>query len=148
MELRMKHHEVNPAVYQTMRKFEEFMKTTELDPILYELVKIRASQINGCSYCLDMHTKATRKLGETEQRVNLVSVWRETPYFTAKEKAALELTEALTLVSQRGIPDELYDKVREHFSEKEYLAVVMAVITINGWNRLAIATNMYPGCLD
>ncbi|QHT59483.1 carboxymuconolactone decarboxylase family protein [Paenibacillus lycopersici] len=148
MELRMVHGKVNPAAYQAMMKLEGFMETTGLDPILYELIKIRSSQINGCSFCIDMHTKATRKLGETEQRIYLISVWRETPFFTAKEKAVLELTEALTRISEGGVPDELYDKVMEQLTAQEYVAVIMAVNTINAWNRLAIATNMYPGCLD
>lgn len=148
MELRINHYEADPEAYRAMQKLEGFMKTTELDHNLYELIKIRSSQINGCSFCLDMHTRDIRKLGESEQRVYLISVWRETPLFTDKEKAALELTEALTRVSEGGVSDVLYRKVREHFSEKEYIALIMAVNTINAWNRLAIATNMYPGCMD
>ncbi|WJH35650.1 carboxymuconolactone decarboxylase family protein [Paenibacillus sp. CC-CFT747] len=148
MQVRLHHQTVNPQAYQAMRKLEEFVKSTGLDPILYELIKIRASQLNGCSFCLDMHTKDIRRMGESEQRVNLLSVWREVPLFTDKEKAVLELTEAVTRIGDGGVSDALYAKVREHFSETEFIALIMAINTINCWNRIAISFGMFPGCYD
>ncbi|MFS0725311.1 carboxymuconolactone decarboxylase family protein [Paenibacillus sp. 1P07SE] len=148
MQLRMNHQAANPAGFQALLKLEETAKGMGLDPVLYELIKIRASQLNGCAFCLDMHTADIRKMGESEQRVHLISVWREAPMFTDKEKAALALTEAATLIAERGVPDALYDEVRTHFDESEYVALVMAVIAINSWNRIAIATGMYPGCFQ
>jgi AhpD family alkylhydroperoxidase len=147
MEMRIDHRKTYPEVYQTMLKLEGFIKSSGLDPTLYELIKIRASQINGCAYCLDMHTKDLRKMGESEQRINLIMVWHEVPFFTAKEKAVLELTEAVTHISAAGVPLSLYEKVLEHFSKKEYLTLIMAINTINCWNRIAISAGMFPGCL-
>ncbi|CRK81785.1 carboxymuconolactone decarboxylase family protein [Neobacillus massiliamazoniensis] len=148
MSLRLNYREANPESFETMIKFESFMAKSGLDKKLYELIKIRASQINGCAFCLDMHTKDLRKLGETEQRVHLISVWRETnDLFTEEEKAVLELTEAVTLIANNGVPQELYEKVRTFFNEKQYVDIVMAINTINSWNRIAISTGMYPGCL-
>ncbi|RAP74198.1 carboxymuconolactone decarboxylase family protein [Paenibacillus montanisoli] len=146
MQLRMNHRAVNPAGFQALLKLEDATKKMGLDPVLYELIKIRASQINGCSFCLDMHTTDLRNIGETEQRVNLILVWRETPLFTEKERAALALTEAVTRISEAGVPQEVYDEVRKHFSESEYVSLIMAINAINCWNRIAIATGMYPGC--
>lgn len=110
-----------------------------LEPSLLELVKIRASQINGCAYCIDMHTKDARLAGETEQRIYALSAWRETPFFTERERAALEWTEAVTRVSETHVPDEVYEHVRRHFNEAEIVALTFAVVIINGWNRLAVA---------
>jgi AhpD family alkylhydroperoxidase len=110
-----------------------------LDPRLFELVKIRASQINGCAYCLDMHTKDARLAGETEQRIYALSVWRETPFFTDRERAALEWTEAVTRLDGSHVPDELYDRVARQFDEAELVALTFGVIVINGWNRLSIS---------
>jgi AhpD family alkylhydroperoxidase len=111
-----------------------------LEKSLFELVKIRASQINGCAYCLDMHTKDARALGETEQRIYALSAWRETPFFDDRERAALEWTEALTrLGSPEGVPDDLYARVRQHFDEDAIVALTFAVVVINSWNRLSIA---------
>ncbi|TBL79949.1 carboxymuconolactone decarboxylase family protein [Paenibacillus thalictri] len=148
MKVRINHQKANPEVYRTMLKLEQFIKSSGLDPVLYELIKIRASQINGCAFCLDMHTTDLRKMGESERRINLISVWRETTFFTDKEKAALELTEAVTLISQGGVTDALYDKVRSHYDESEYATLIMAINTINNWNRIAISTGMFPGCFD
>ncbi|MGH7620244.1 MAG: carboxymuconolactone decarboxylase family protein, partial [Gemmatimonadaceae bacterium] len=108
-----------------------------LEHSLLELVKLRASQINGCAYCLDMHAKDARAAGESEQRICVLSTWREAPFYSARERAALAWTEAVTLINA-GVTDELYESVREHFNEKELVDLTMAIITINGWNRLAI----------
>jgi len=110
-----------------------------IDERIYELVKIRASQINGCAYCIDMHTKDARAIGETEQRIYALDAWRETPFYTDKERAALEWAEALTRIGDSHVPDDVYDRVRRHFDERELMAVTFAVVVINSWNRLAIA---------
>ena len=120
-------------------EIERYVAESGLDRTIFELVKLRASQINGCAYCLDMHTKDARAAGETEQRLYLLSAWRETPFYSDKERVALEWTEALTLISENEVSDELYRKVEEHFEKKELMALTMAIIAINGWNRLAIA---------
>jgi len=148
MQLRMNHRQANPAGFQALLKLEETTKGMGLDPVLIELIKIRASQLNGCAFCLDMHTTDLRKMGESEQRVHLISVWREAPMFTSREKAALALTEALTLVAEKGVSDDLYAEVREHYEDSEVVALIMAINAINCWNRIAIATRMYPGCFD
>ena len=106
---------------------------------LFELIKIRASQINGCAYCLDMHTKDARRAGETEQRIYALSAWRETPFFTDRERAALEWTEALTRVAETHVPDEVFDRVSRQFKEEEIVALTFGVVVINSWNRLAIS---------
>lgn len=110
-----------------------------LDQTLLELVKIRASQMNGCAYCIDMHTKDARLAGETEQRIYALNAWRETPFFTEKERAALEWTEAVTRVADSHVPDKIYERVRAQFSDDQLVALTMGVIVINSWNRLAVA---------
>ena len=116
-----------------------------VDHKLFELIKIRASQINGCAYCLDMHTKDARLAGETEQRIYALTAWRETPFFTDRERAALEWTEALTLLSDTHAPDDVYERVREQFSEEEFVGLTFAVVNINIWNRLALPFRTVPG---
>lgn len=145
MKARLEYQKVDPAALNAMLELEKYTAKSGLEHNLYELVKIRASQINGCAYCLDMHTKDARKAGETEQRLYALSAWRETPFFTERERAALEWTEALTLISQKHIPDEIYDSVRKHFSEKEMVALSIAIVAINGWNRLAVGFRSVPG---
>jgi len=113
--------------------------TANIEPKLFELVKTRASQINGCAYCLDMHTKDARHNGETEQRLYGLSAWRETPFYTDRERAALEWTEALTRLADSRVSDELFERVRRQFDEAELVALTFAVIVINGWNRLSIS---------
>jgi AhpD family alkylhydroperoxidase len=113
--------------------------TAKLEPKLFELVKTRASQINGCAYCLDMHTKDARHNGETEQRLYGLSAWRETPFYTDRERAALEWTEAVTLVSDSHVPDDVFERVSAQFSEPELVALTFGVVVINCWNRLSIA---------
>ncbi len=111
------------------------------------MLKIRVSQINGCSYCLDMHAKDLLKLGDYGDHILQLALWREVPLFTEKERAMLELAEAVARISEQGVPTDLYNRVREHFTEEEYVDVIMAVNVINSWNRIAIATGMYPGSL-
>ena len=111
----------------------------KLEPALFELVKIRASQLNGCAYCIDMHTKDARRAGETEQRIYALNAWRETPFFTDRERAALEWTETLTRLSESHVSDELYARVSRQFDEAELVALTFAVVVINGWNRLSIS---------
>ena len=119
--------------------------TDNLDRTLLHLVEIRASQINGCAYCIDMHTKDARLAGETEQRIYALSAWRETPFFTDRERAALEWTEAVTRVGDTHVPDELYERVSAHFDEAELVALTFGVVVINSWNRLAISMRAVPG---
>jgi len=118
---------------------EAYVRGSSLEHSLYELVKVRASMINGCAYCVDMHTKDARAAGETEQRLYALSVWRETPFFSARERAALAWTDSLTDIAHAGVPDALYDQVSTQFSERELVDLTMAVVTINGWNRLAVS---------
>src|SRR5262245_61087193 len=112
--------------------------STKLESSLFELVKIRASQINGCAYCIDMHTKDARLAGETEQRIYALSAWRETPFFSDRERAALEWTEAVTRLGETNVPDEIYRRVAAQFEESELVALTFGVIVINSWNRLAV----------
>lgn len=148
MKRRMDHYQVNPEAYNTMQSLERFTRNSGLDKKLLELVKYRASQINGCAFCLDMHAKELFKLGESADRLVLVSAWREVPGFTKQERAALELTEYVTNISAAGVPDDVYDRVQEQFSEQDIVSLIMAINTINSWNRIAITTGMFPGCLD
>ena len=110
-----------------------------LERPLFELVKIRASQLNGCAYCIDMHTKDARRGGETEQRIYALNAWRETPFFTERERAALEWTEAVTRVGETHVPDDIHERVAAHFDEAELVALTFAIVVINGWNRLAVS---------
>ncbi len=145
MEQRINYMQTNREVFRLMRQLEDYKKTTGFDSKLIELVKIRASQINGCAFCLDMHTKDARAIGETEQRIYCLPAWRESPFYSEEERAAIELTEAVTTISANGVPDDLYQRVRQHFDEKQYIDLVTIIITINGWNRLAISANSIPG---
>jgi AhpD family alkylhydroperoxidase len=117
---------------------ESYVRSTGLEPELLKLVKMRASQINGCAYCLDMHSKEARAHGETEQRLYCLDAWEECPFYTDRERAALEWTEAITKISETHAPDDVYNRVRERFSEEELFNLTMAIVSINGWNRLAI----------
>jgi AhpD family alkylhydroperoxidase len=127
------------GIIKAMYALEGPLRNSGLEPALRELVKTRASQINGCAYCIDMHTKDARAQGETEQRLYALNAWRETPFYNERERAALEWTEHLTLIAGRDVPDELYARIREHFSEEEIAYLTLAVVQINGWNRLAIS---------
>ena len=136
---------VTPGVVQAMLGLERQVRQAGFDQRLLDLVRMRASQINGCSYCLDMHSKDARANGETEQRLYSLDAWRETPYYTARECAALEWAEALTLVSETRVPDDVYERVRAQFSEDELVHLSLAIVAINGWNRLNIAARTVPG---
>jgi AhpD family alkylhydroperoxidase len=130
---------------QALYGLEQYIRKSGLEAKLLELVRMRASQINGCAYCLDMHSKDARAEGETEQRLYGLSAWRETPYYSDRERVALEWTESVTLVSRDQVPDELYERARRHFSEAELVNLTLAVVTINAWNRLAISFRAVPG---
>ena len=145
MEPRIDYGKTAPGARKVMLALEEYVHHSGLDPKLLELVKTRASLINGCAYCLDMHTKVARSLGETEQRLYAVSLWKEAPFYSDRERAALAWTEAVTLVSIDQVPDEIYELAREHFTDKELVDLTMAIVAINGWNRLAIAFRTVPG---
>ena len=144
MQQRIDVAKVNPAAYKAVAALQTYVDQSGLDAKLRELIKIRASQINGCAYCLAMHTRDARKHGESDERMHLLDAWREAPIFTARERAALAWTEALTLVSQTHVPDEVYDDVRKQFSEKEIVDLTLAVAAINTWNRIAISLRATP----
>lgn len=144
METRFLMEKVNPEGYRGMLELEKAQASSGIDPILKELIKIRASQLNGCAFCLNMHTKDARQNGETEQRIYALNAWREAPFFTEKERAVLALTEGVTRIGEHGLPDEIYNEVRTHFTEAETAELIMAAVTINAWNRIAIATRKMP----
>ncbi|MBO3460023.1 MAG: carboxymuconolactone decarboxylase family protein [Aetokthonos hydrillicola CCALA 1050] len=136
---------IEPAAYKAMFELENYVNKSGLDKKIISLIKIRASQINGCAFCIDMHTKHARKDGETEQRIYALNAWRETPFFTPEESAVLNLTEAITLISENHVPDELYEEVSHYFSSIEIAKILMTIVTINAWNRIVITTRMVPG---
>jgi len=136
---------VSPAVYQAVSALQKYVDQSGLDAKLRDLIKIRASQINGCAYCLAMHTHEARKLGETEERMQLLNAWREAPVYSERERAALGWIEAITLVTQGHVPDEAFEAVRKQFSEKkETVDLTAAAVAINTWNRIAIAFRFPP----
>ena len=145
MKPRLDYAKVAPGAVHAMLGLEKYVRESGLEQPLLDLVRMRASQINGCAYCIDMHSKDARAAGETEQRLYELNAWRETPFYTDRERAALEWTESLTLISQNHVPDEVYESVRHHFSEAELVGLTLAVIAINGWNRAAIAFRAEPG---
>lgn len=145
MEPRLEYSKLAPDAYKAMLGLEKYVRNCGLEHRLLELVKLRASQINGCAYCVDMHTKDARVLGETEQRLYAVVVWHEAPFFTERERAALLWTEAVTEVGHNRVPDDVYESARRHFSEKELVDLTVAVVAINGWNRLAISFRSVAG---
>jgi len=145
MQSRMEYPKVAPGVSQAMSQLERQVRESGLEAPLLDLVKTRASQINGCAFCLDMHTKDARARGETEQRLYALSAWRETPFYTDRERAALAWTEAVTLVAETHVPDEVYEQARAQFSEQELANLTLAIVAINGWNRLAISFRTVPG---
>lgn len=145
MNTRLNYQKVAPEAMKGMFELEKYVLNSGLERALYELVKTRASQINGCAYCLDMHTKDAREEGETEQRLYGLSAWRESPFYTERERAALAWTETLTRISQNDVTDSLYEATRKYFDEEELVTLTMAIIAINGWNRLAISFRALPG---
>jgi AhpD family alkylhydroperoxidase len=130
---------LDSALGRAMLGLSQTVATSGLDHRLFELVKIRASQMNGCAYCIDMHTKDARAMGETEQRIYALNAWRETPFFSERERAALEWTEAVTRVGDTHVPDDVYARVHAQFNDTELVQLTMGVVVINGWNRLAVA---------
>jgi AhpD family alkylhydroperoxidase len=135
----------DPNAAKAMFGLEQFVRNSGLDHKLVLLVKLRASYINGCAYCVDMHSRDARASGETEQRLYAVPVWRETPFFTPRERAALAWTESVTRISETGVPDDAFEEARAEFSEAELVALTMAIVAINGWNRLAVSFRTEPG---
>ena len=132
-------------VFQAMQQLETHVRSSKLEPSLLDLVRMRASQMNGCAYCLDMHSKDARAEDETEQRLYCLPAWRETPFYSERERAALAWTEALTDITHGHVPDEVFDEVRKHFSEEELGHLTLAIASINSWNRFAIAFRAVPG---
>lgn len=138
MKERIDYKKTAPDAYKAMLAIETYVRSSGLEHSLLELVKTRVSQINGCAHCLDMHTKEARGAGETEQRLFVLSAWREAPFYTERERAALAWAEAVTQLSTNDVSDELYAEVRRHFEEKALVDLTLAIVTINGWNRLAV----------
>lgn len=145
MHQRLDYKVASPDAFKAMLALEHQVHKSGLEESLLELVKTRASQINGCAFCLDMHTKDARARGETEQRLYLLSAWREAPCFTERERAALAWTEAVTLIANGGVSDEVYDAVRRQFDEKALVDLTLAIVAINGWNRLSVAFRTQVG---
>lgn len=145
MKARIEFKHANPKIMQLLLGIEAYLQRSGLESRLLNLVKTRASQINGCAQCLDMHTKDARAEGETEQRLYALDAWRETPFFDERERAALEWTEAVTRVAESHVPDEVYERVKAHFSEPELIDLTLAVANINSWNRLNIAFRTVAG---
>src|SRR5436305_79574 len=145
MKARLDYKKLAPTALKGMLELERYVTNCGFDHKLLHLIKMRASQINGCAYCIDMHSKDARAEGETEQRLYGLSAWREAPFYTDRERAALAWTEALTLVSDGPVPDALYQEARRHFSEKELVDLTLALIAINAWNRLSISFRTVPG---
>jgi AhpD family alkylhydroperoxidase len=139
MKPRLNHWAAAPDAMAAIKTVEAYVRSSGLEHSLLELVKIRASQINGCAFCLDMHTRDARTAGETEQRIYLLSAWRESPLYSPRERAALEWTETLTRIADEQVPDHIYESVRPHFAEAELVKLTLAIGTINVWNRFAIA---------
>ena len=144
MKPRLNYPRVAPGVYEAMDPIDEYVGKCGLEDSLLQLVRLRASQVNGCAYCIDMHWKDLRALGDSEQRLCSLDAWRECPYYTDRERAALAWTEAVTLIGTH-VPDSLYEEVRPHFSEKELCDLTLAVAAINAWNRLSISARLVPG---
>ena len=145
MEPRLDLAKISPKARAAMAGVERYARESGLETPLLELVRLRASQINGCAFCIDMHTKDARAEGETEQRLYALSAWHETPFYTDRERAALEWTEALTMVSESHVPDDVYERTCAQFSQDELVSLTMAIVAINGWNRLAVAFRQVPG---
>jgi AhpD family alkylhydroperoxidase len=145
MKPRINYGKVAQGVYDAMDALDRYLQQCGMEKPLLTLVQLRASQINGCAYCLDMHWKDLRASGESEQRLYSLDAWRECPYYTDRERAALHWTEAVTQVADGQVPDAAYEAVRPHFSEKELADLTLAVATINAWNRLSIAARLTPG---
>ncbi len=145
MHPRIDHRRLSPGAMKAMLGLEEYIHNCGLPEKLLHLVKFRCSQINGCAYCLDMHSKDLRAVGETEQRLYVLDAWREAPFYSERERAALAWAEAVTLVSKEHVPDDVYEQARGQFTEEELVNLTLAVVAINGWNRFSIAFRSVPG---
>ena len=145
MQARLNYAQTAPGAYKAMLGLEDYLHKCGLEESLIHLIKLRVSQINGCAYCLDMHWKDLRAIGEDEQRLYSLDAWEECPYYSDRERAALAWTEAVTLVADEHVPDSVYERVRPHFTEKELCDLTLAVAAINAWNRLSIAGRIVPG---
>ena len=145
MEARLEYRKFSQEPYQAMLALEKYLATCGLDHKFMHLLKLRASQINGCAFCVDMHSLDARAAGETEQRLYALNAWRETPFFSDRERAGLAWIEAVTLVAHTHVPDEIYEEALAHFSEKEIVDLTYLAMTINAWNRMAVATRAMPG---
>jgi AhpD family alkylhydroperoxidase len=145
METRIDPRKAAPEVYRAMLALESAVKATGLESNLLDLVKLRASQINGCAFCIDMHSKDLRAEGESEERLYLLDAWRETPFYSDRERAALAWTEAVTVIAHSHVPDEVYEQARQQFTDDELAKLTLAIVSINGWNRLNIAFRTIPG---
>lgn len=145
MEKRIRINELEPQAYKAMYALEGYLGTTKLTKTQKELIKIRASQINGCAFCIDMHTKDALKNGETTQRIFLLNAWRETNLFTQEEKVLLSMTEEVTLIHNKGLSEETYQKAAQFFDQNTIAQIIMAIAIINTWNRIAISCQLEPG---
>jgi AhpD family alkylhydroperoxidase len=144
-EPRLKYYRASPGAYQALKQLQDYIESSGLERNLLELVKLRASQLNGCAFCFDMHWKDARALGESEERLYMLTSWRESHLYSERERAALAWTEAVTLISQTGAPDDVYEEARNHFDEKEISDLTVAIAAINAWNRMAIGFRLVPG---
>jgi AhpD family alkylhydroperoxidase len=145
MEPRLNPYTAAPKGFQAISALQTYVDSCGLERPLLELVKMRASEINGCAYCLDMHSKDARALGETEQRLYVLNAWRESPFYTQRERAALAWTEAVTRIAENHVPDEVYERVKRQFSDDELANLTLAIAMINSWNRLSISFRVVPG---
>jgi AhpD family alkylhydroperoxidase len=145
MQTRFNMGKVQPEAYKAMNALDKYVSTTTIGNLQREMIRIRASQINGCAYCVNEHTADARKLGETEQRIYLMSVWREAPsVFTEEEQLILGMTEEITMIHKHGLSDELYQKAIGLLGEEKTAQVIMVIVTINAWNRIGVSLNMHP----
>jgi AhpD family alkylhydroperoxidase len=145
MEMRIDPRKVAPEVFRAMFVLESAVKATGLEGNLLDLVKLRVSQINGCAYCIDMHSKDLRAEGESEERLYLLDAWRETDFYSDRERAALAWAEAVTLIAKDHVPDDVYEQARQQFADDELAKLTLAIVAINGWNRFSIAFRAIPG---
>ncbi|HVV07189.1 MAG TPA: carboxymuconolactone decarboxylase family protein [Puia sp.] len=136
--------EVQPDAYKPLVELDKYVATTSLTPLQREMIKIRASQVNGCAYCVNKHSRDARRLGETEQRIYLLPVWREAPQFTEEERLILEITEEITLIHQHGLSESVYQRAIALFGEEKTAHIIMAVININAWTRIGVSLHMQP----
>ncbi|MEO8721120.1 MAG: carboxymuconolactone decarboxylase family protein [Ginsengibacter sp.] len=141
MDTRIDIKTLEPGAYNGMMVLEQYIRSTNLPPLLREMIKIRASQINGCAYCIDMHTQEALKIGEAQRRIFALSAWKESPLFTKEERAVLQLTEEVTLIAEQGLSDETYHEALKFYNENELAQIIMQIVIINSWNRIAISTH-------